>query len=74
MGVSKETQDGFYSGNKTEKMRYTINDPVELISGNNEGEKGSVISIIESEPEFKYLVELSTGKDIEIEQSLLHSI
>jgi len=71
--ISKEIQESFYSGNKTEEMHYTINDAVKVLSGDNAGDLGSVISIIEIEPAIKYLVETSTGKDIEVKQSNLQA-
>jgi len=72
--ISIEIQDSFFSGIKTVEMHYTINDAVTVVSGNNTGAVGSVISITEIEPELKYLIETSAGKDIEVKQSNLQSL
>jgi hypothetical protein len=53
---------------------FRLNDPVHILRGTNAGSGGSVISLLELDPEPRYLVELGqSGKNVELNQSDLVS-
>jgi hypothetical protein len=60
----------WYMFQPIEGIKYGLNDSVRIISGEHEGETGSVISLTTIEPP-TYLIELSSGQDIEIAESYL---
>jgi hypothetical protein len=53
---------------------FKLNDPVEVVEGDLAGERGSLISLIELEPEPVYLVETSDGLDVKLKESHLQAI
>ena len=50
---------------------YLLNDPVRIVSGAHAGSSGAVIALLELEPEPLYLVELGTGGDVRVPESVL---
>jgi hypothetical protein len=72
--LPKPVEDAFYSGGTSPGVDYTLNDAVEVVGGPYHGEGGSVISLLQLDPEPSYLVETSTGMDIEVPQSSLRAI
>ena len=69
MKVPREIEDKFFAGQRTEKTKFGINASVSILRGPNEGERGSVISVLSVEPQPRYLVELSNGSDTQIDES-----
>jgi len=59
------------AGRGVSALCFALNDAVRIQAGAHQGEVGSVISPVAVEPEVVYLVELASGVDIEIPQSLL---
>ncbi len=57
MPISDEINDRFLAGGRTDEIRFTLNDPVRIISGRHAKRVGSVISILTIEPEVTYLIE-----------------
>lgn len=53
---------------------FRMNDSVEVVEGDLSGEKGCLISLIELEPEPMYLVEISDGSEVRLEESQLKPI
>jgi hypothetical protein len=72
--LPKSVEDAFYSGSTSPGIYFRLNDAVEVVGGAHDGEGGSVISLLQLAPEPYYLVETSTGMDIEVPQSCLRSI
>ena len=58
----------WYMFQRIEGIKYGLNDFVRIISGEHEGETGSVISLTSIKPP-TYLIELSSGHDIDIAES-----
>ena len=72
MKISDEIINAFYSGKRSDEIKFCVNDTVEIIEGQNVGVFGSVISIISLEPEVIYLIENGeTGFDLNIQQNHL---
>jgi hypothetical protein len=69
--ISRELEYRFYRYEPIENVAFLLNDSVAVIAGPDRGSGGSIISLISTDPEPAYLVELSTGKDAEISQSQL---
>lgn len=59
--IPDKIQNDFYSGVRSELIKYCINDSVQVLNGKNKGLKCAVISVEQIEPEVVYLVE--SGKD-----------
>ena len=57
MPISDEINDLFFAGGRTDEIRFTLNDPVRIISGPHAKRVGAVISILTVEPEVTYLIE-----------------
>ena len=70
MIIPKEANDAFYSGRRSNKIKFVINDTVQIIDGDFEGKEAAVISIESIEPEVSFLLETFDGTgDIIIPQS-----
>ena len=52
-------------------VAFEHNDYVLVIAGENSGRRGSLVTVVEMEPEPVYLVEIEWGGDTEIAQSQL---
>ena len=72
--MTAEHDDLWFSFKPIPGVKFLLNDSVEIIKGKNEGQKGSVISLIEINPEPRYLVELGTGEDVYVLESQLKSL
>lgn len=76
MPVPKEVNDRFLAGDRTEQVRFVINDPVRITAGPHKDRKGAVISVFSIEPETTFLVEPgeSPWGDVQVSQSKLELI
>jgi hypothetical protein len=64
--------DQWLAGEKPTGVRFAQNDAVEIVSGSEAGEGGTVILLLDLEPEPLYLVELGSGRgDRKVRQSAL---
>ena len=71
-GIPKEVNEAFYAGNLADGIRFRLNDTIEILSDEEKGKVGSVISIVTLEPEPTYMIELADGSgDREYGQSEL---
>ncbi len=72
MVISKEINDAFFRGERSEKIKYVINDTIEVTNGQHKGIEGAVISVETLAPEVTYIVECFDGTgDIVIPQKNL---
>jgi hypothetical protein len=55
--IPDDVSEDFYAGRKNERVRFSVNDGVEVLSGRHKGKVCAVITIEEVEPEVIYLVE-----------------
>lgn len=55
-------------------VKFKLNQPVEIVKGEYSGLSGSTISLLSITPEPRYLVELSSGKDINVLESQLKGL
>lgn len=70
--IPDKYQDDFYAEKRSEKIKFCINDGVEITSGEFKGILCAVISIQQIEPEVTFLVERGdTGESLIIKQSEL---
>jgi len=72
--IPENLQTDFYSGKTNELIKFCINDPVEVISGDYKGYGCAVISIHRIEPEVKLLLEPGDGSFIIIDQKNIRLI
>jgi len=68
--INKEIEAKWNKSEPIKGIKYLLNDAIKIIKGKYEGEVGSVISLVELNPEPKYYVELSNGKSIVVLESL----
>jgi hypothetical protein len=61
--------EAFLNGEAIPGVFYMHNDYVRVISGSSAGSSGSLVSLVEVEPEPLYILELETGFDIKVRQS-----
>ena len=57
MSIPNEVLDQFFTGTRTELVRFVVNDPVRVVSGLNKKRTGAVVSIFSLEPVTTYLIE-----------------
>ena len=75
MIIPNEVNDAFFSGQRSEKIKYIINDTVLVTQGSYKGKEGAVISIEKTEPEVIYIVEVLDGTgDIVVPQNSLELV
>ena len=74
MKASIEQINKWMAGEVVENSMFKLNDDVKIISGNNIGAVGSVISLetVSSDP--TYLIELVSGEDANVKQSEIEKI
>ena len=70
----QELIERWMAGEALQGVEYELNDLVEVLAGTHAGERGTVIAPVEFEPEPVFVVELSTGTDVEVAQSLLRAV
>ena len=69
MHIPTKINDAFFTGKRSEKIKFVINDSVVIKSGGNKGKECAVISITQIETEVHYLVESLDGTgDIIVKQ------
>lgn len=61
------------AGKSPDGVDFQLNDAVNVVLGPTAGAKGCVVSLLGMEPEPRYIVELSSGSDIEICQRQLRA-
>ncbi len=72
MSIPKEINDAFYTGNRSEKIKYVINDTVKITDGEYKGKEAAVISVESIEPNVSFLLETFDGTgDIIVTQSFI---
>jgi transcription antitermination factor NusG len=70
MRIPDEINDAFFAGKRSHKIKFVINDTVQVIYGKFKGTEAAVISVDSLEPEASYLLERFDGsKDIIVPQS-----
>lgn len=69
MKIPREIEDQFFAGQASDKTKFGINASVSILSGPHKGGQGAVISIVSIQPETKYIVELSNGPEVQINES-----
>jgi hypothetical protein len=74
MNKLQQAQEQWYAGVLPEGVRFGLNSSVELLSGPSAGMAAAVISLEDLDPEPRYLVESSDGKDLYALQSQLRAI
>jgi hypothetical protein len=60
--ASQQETDAFYRGERTTRLPLAVNDTVLIKNGDRNGQIGWVVSLEQSDPEPRYLVELSSGE------------
>ena len=58
----REDADAFYEGKRTARLLFAYNDIVSIKDGDRKGQLGWVVSLVESQPEPRYTVELCSGQ------------
>jgi hypothetical protein len=71
MSMSLELSNNWMGGEALEGVLYALNESVEVITELGVSEAGSVITLLEIEPEPKYIVELCNGTDVYALQSAI---
>lgn len=70
MIIPNEINDAFFAGQRSDRIKFVINDTVLITSGEYIGKEAAVISIVELEPEVVYLLETFDGTgDITVSQN-----
>jgi len=60
VSIPNEVSEQFFAGERTESVRFVVNDSVRVTSGLNKKRTGSVVSIFSLEPVTTYLIEPGT--------------
>lgn len=68
MKIPEDIEKHLFNGQPTSKNKFGINAAVSIKSGPHKQHNGSVVSLIAIEPKTKYLVELSTGTEVQIDE------
>jgi hypothetical protein len=66
--IMSNYDDSWMAGESIPGVRFKLNDCVRIVAGRHAGAYGSVITLLNVAPEPRYLVELSSGVDIEVLQ------
>jgi len=71
MTVPGEIERRFFAGERSERVRFAVNDSVRVTSGPHAGRTASVISLVAVEPEVVFLLEPGTrpSDDMEVPQA-----
>jgi hypothetical protein len=71
-GPSKaEMSRKWMEGERIAGVDLALNDTIRVRSGSHAGEFGAVISLLSLSPEPRYLIELASGRDVHLSQSVL---
>ena len=71
MKPSHDQQDDFFAHRPLPGVAFQHNDAVEVVGGEHTGDSGAIVSVEELGDDPAYLVELASGQDAVISQSLL---
>lgn len=63
--------DRWLDGDAVEGVRFAHKQPVEIVGGSRDGQRGRILLLIALEPEPTYLVMLEIGTEIRVRQSAL---
>nr|WP_319492529.1 KOW motif domain-containing protein [uncultured Desulfobacter sp.] len=75
MTIPKEIDEAFYLGQRSDQVKFVINDTVHVISGKHKGKESAVISINTIAPDVTYILENLDGSgDIIISQNAMKLI
>ena len=71
MSVPSEIEQRFFAGERSERVRFAINDSVRVTAGPHTGRTAAVISLVAVEPEVVFLLEPGTPPwgDMEVPQA-----
>jgi len=59
---SRQESDAFPEGKRSVDLPLAYNDVVAIKEGDRKGQRGWIVSLVESEPEPRYTVELCSGE------------
>ncbi len=73
MHIPTEIMDRFFTGTRTDAVRFVYNDAVRVKAGPHAGRTGAVVSLLSLDPEATFLVEPGTRPygDFEVPESAL---
>jgi ribosomal protein S4E len=74
MKPTDKQHDDFLAHRPIPGLVFEHNDAVDVIGGQHVGDSGSIVSVEALGDDPTYLVELNSGKDAQIRQSLLRSV
>lgn len=74
MKIPREIEDKFFAGEVSDKIKFGMNTAVAILSGSHKGAQGSIISLLSLEPQTRYIVELSSGSEVQIDEGELAPI
>lgn len=63
--------DRWLAGETVPGVAFALHDPVEVITGPLDGERGTIALLMGLTPEPSYLVSLGAGRDVRLRQSAL---
>jgi hypothetical protein len=69
--VSREENDAWYHHRAIPGVVFKLADGVKIIGGDHRGKRGEVISLISTDGEPRYSVEVTSGELVEAAQSML---
>jgi hypothetical protein len=74
--IPADIEKAFFSGKRTAKTRFAVNDSVRVLDSEASDTFGSVVAIVELEPEPVYLVELGSAPygDLKVLESALEQV
>ncbi len=74
MKPSHDQHDDFLARRPLPGVAFEHNDPVEVIGGGHVGDSGAIVSVERLGDDPAYLIELGSGQDAVISQSLLRLV
>ena len=64
--TTQQIQDEWFTGQRVSGASFTLNEVVRISAGSHAGKIGSVISLLDLQPQTRYIVETSSGRDVEV--------
>ena len=64
--MTTQHTDSWFSGEVVAGARFRLNDSVRVLTGQHAGQIGAVVSLLALEPEPRYTVETSSGRDVAV--------
>ena len=71
--ISEDEEEEWFKGNPISGVKFALNDPVQLLR-KNRPELRSIVTLIQVRPVPKYVVELGSGRDVEVFEAELQLI